>query len=62
MARNGATEDVTPVFKLNTDDYVTRYMARETAVDEAVDVPNLKMKMKNAQKRGGVAFGYGSVS
>jgi len=62
MARAGATEDVTPVLKNNTDEYITRYMARETAVDEAVDVPNLKVRMKNAQKRGGVAFGYGSVS
>lgn len=62
MAREGAGEAVTPVRLFDSDDYILRYMAREEAVDEAVDVPELRQDMRDAQKWGGQAFGYGSLS
>ena len=61
MARIGATETVTPV-KYDTENFINRYMAREEATDRAVSVPALKEDMRNIQKDGGVAFGYGEVS
>lgn len=62
MAREGAGEAVTPVRLFDSDDYILRYMAREEAVDFAVDVPELRQDMRDAQKWGGQAFGYGSLS
>lgn len=62
MAREGAGEAVTPVRLFDADDYVVRYMAREEATEVAGDVPELKMAMKDAQKWGGQAFGYGCLS
>lgn len=62
MAREGAGEAVTPVRLFDSDDYILRYMAREDAVDVAADVPELRRDMRDAQKWGGQAFGYGSLS
>ena len=62
MAREGAGEAVTPVKLFDADDYIVRYMARDEATEFASDVPELKMAMKDAQKWGGQAFGYGCLS
>lgn len=64
MARRGATEPLAPIRKQRQDVFIQRYMAREQAT-EALDiesVPQLKRRMKQAQGRAGVAFGYGQVS
>ena len=61
MARDGATEDLTPVRK-DTENFIMRYMARKEAVDIARSVPELKEDMRNIQGDGGIAFGYGEVS
>lgn len=61
MARDGATEDLTPVRK-DTENFIMRYMARENAVDIATSVSDLKTAMRDIQGDGGVAFGYGEFS
>jgi hypothetical protein len=61
MARDGATEDLTPVRK-DTENFIMRYMARKEAVDVARSVPELKEDMRDIQGDGGIAFGYGEVS
>lgn len=61
MARDGATEDVTPV-RYDTENFVLRYMARAQAVDNAQSVSGLKDDMRHIQGDGGIAFGYGDVS
>ena len=61
MSRDGATEDLTPI-RRDTENFITRYMAREDAVDEAISVPELKEQMRQIQGDGGVAFGYGDFS
>lgn len=62
MARDKATEDLTPVKLEDTDTYITRYMARKEATEKLDSVRNIKRGMKAAQGMGGVAFGYGSIS
>lgn len=62
MARNLATEDVTPVRLFEADSYITRYMARKEAAETLSSVPEIKTAMEQAQKDGGVAFGYGDVA
>lgn len=62
MARNGATEDLTPVRLEDTDAYITRYMARKEATETLDSVTSVKQGMRDAQGLGGVAFGYGEVS
>lgn len=62
MARNGATEDLTPVRLEDTDAYITRYMARKEATETLNSVTSVKQGMRDAQGLGGVAFGYGEVS
>ena len=62
MARNQATEDVTPVRLYEADSYITRYMARKEASETLYSVPEIKTAMAQAQKDGGVAFGYGDVA
>lgn len=57
MARKGSVEEVTPIRLRELDDYVIRYMARKEATDTAIDVPEIKVKMKEAQGLGGVSFG-----
>ena len=37
-------------------------MAREEASETLDNVPEMKMKMRKSQKKGGVAFGYGDVA
>lgn len=66
MARDGATEDLTPV-RMDTENFVMRYMARSEAVDKALtisdsSVSDLKKEMRDIQGDGGVAFGYGDFS
>lgn len=66
MARDGATEDLTPV-RMDTENFITRYMARSDAVDNALSisdssVADLKQEMRDIQGDGGVAFGYGDFS
>jgi hypothetical protein len=64
MARQGATEPLAPIRRQRQDVFIQRYMAREEAT-ESLDIENvsqLKSRMKKAQGRGGVAFGYGQVS
>ncbi|MEW1548340.1 relaxase MobL [Streptomyces tsukubensis] len=63
MARDQATESLAPIRRLRTDDFILRYMARESAVErEGVSRGAAKREMRQAQGKGGVAFGYGSVS
>lgn len=63
MARNKATESLTPVRLTEQEDYIRRYMARREACEPLdVSVAQIKQDMRAAQGMGGVAFGYGSVS
>lgn len=62
MARDGATETLAPIQRQRTDDFILRYMARESAVEHAPGIGAAKAEMKQAQGLGGVAFGYGSIS
>lgn len=62
MARVNATESLAPIKRARTDDFILRYMAREAAVEHAPTRIGAKRRMRRAQGRGGVAFGYGSVS
>lgn len=61
MAREGATEDLTPI-RRDTENFIMRYMARDSAVDYADSVPDLKNEMRDIQGQGGIAFGYGDFS
>ena len=61
MARDGATEDLTPVCK-DTENFVMRYMTRKDAVDNAQSIAGLKNDMRDIQGDGGIAFGYGEMS
>lgn len=62
MARDKATEDLTPVKFEDTDSYIIRYMARKEASETLQSVSEIKQGMRDAQGFGGVAFGYGDVS
>jgi hypothetical protein len=63
MARNQATESLAPIRRLRTDDFILRYMARESAVERpGVTRSAAKARMREAQGKGGVAFGYGTAS
>ena len=62
MARDLATEDVTPVKLQDTDSYILRYMARKEASERLNSVPEIKASMRAAQRDGGIAFGYGDVA
>lgn len=64
MARDMATEPLTPIRRQRTDDFILRYMARRDATEtiEVRDRAALKRKMASAQGEGGVAFGYEQVS
>lgn len=62
MARDGATESLAPIQRMRTDDFILRYMAREKAVERAPSRSAAKQEMREAQGRGGVAFGYDQVS
>ena len=62
MSRDKASETLTPVKLAAHDNYITRYMARESAVERIDDRDDVKPEFKSMQKYGGVAFGYGSIS
>lgn len=62
MSRDKATETLTPVRLTEQEDYINRYMARKDAVEKIDDRHEVKVKFRNIQKNGGVAFGYGSPS
>ena len=62
MARVGATEDITPTKLQEFDTNLTKYIARERATNLFDDIPSMKQCMRNAQRYGGVAFGYGDVA
>lgn len=57
MARDNATEVLTPVTKKPIDTFITRYMARGEAAEEANSLKDLHQKFKDAQGLGGRAFG-----
>ena len=57
MARDKATELLTPVAKKPIDSFITRYMARTTATEVASNVPDLKLRMQKSQGLGGRSFG-----
>lgn len=57
MARDGATETVTPVTKAPIDNFITRYMARDNATETASNLPKLQEDFKKAQGLGGRGFG-----
>ncbi|WP_257478321.1 relaxase MobL [Acidipropionibacterium jensenii] len=68
MARGTATETLAPIRKDSADDFIMRYMVRNSAVERAeapgaaASADRLKTSMRAGQGHGGVAFGYGSVS
>ena len=62
MARERAVETLVPVRLRDVDSYVRRYELRREAADTGSDVASIKKDMRDAQKYGGVAFGYGCVS
>lgn len=62
MARDMASEPITPATRYNIDTYITKYMVREGAVEQMDTIPSIKNAMYNGQRRGGSAFGYGDVA
>ena len=62
MSRDLAGENIAPTRVSETEDYLHRYDLREQAVQDSVDIPTLRRKIKDSQKRGGVAFGDGDPS
>ena len=62
MARNGATETLTPVRATEQEDYIKRYMARESAVERIDGREDVKPEFRKIQKYGGVAFSRDDVS
>lgn len=62
MARNLATEGIAPERLQDDDKAMMKYMARKEAVETTTSIPKMKRKMRDAQKYGGVAFGYGDVA
>lgn len=62
MARNGAVEDLTPVFKRDTDTYIMRYMARNDATESIYDKSELVYELNTMDGLSGVAFSKDSVS
>lgn len=63
MARELATEPITPIRYSPAQDFIMRYMARDSAVEKLPESKTeLKHQFRNAQGQGGVAFGYGELS
>lgn len=56
MSRGAAVENITPVRLSESESMLSRFDAREKAVNEENSVPELRHKMKKAVKQGGVAF------
>lgn len=61
MARVGATEGLTPI-RLADEPFLERYAVRKEISDRAESVDDMKDKMWEAQRYGGVAFGYGKYA
>lgn len=59
MARDLATENITPATLHDAESYLVKYGKREDAVDSFDNVSDIKDAMYDAQKLGGIAFGYG---
>lgn len=57
MARDDATETVTPVIKYNIDTFITRYIARDHATEQAQDLNDLHNRFYDAQGLAGRGFG-----
>lgn len=57
MARDNATETLTPIKKLSIDNFITRYMARDNATEQANSLGDLGHKFYKAQGLGGRSFG-----
>lgn len=58
MARDGATEALAPVLRGPLDDYITRYMLRDEAVEKwPDDVAGARHEMESAEGFAGKAFG-----
>lgn len=63
MGRDDAVERIPPVRLMNTDQFIQRYMARKSATERLdLDIPEIQDEIESADKAGGIAFGYGSVS
>lgn len=62
MARPDAVETLAPIRRDRVDNYVTRYAARDSAVDRAITPSDVRTEIADHLKYGGVAFGYGQVS
>lgn len=62
MGRDDAVESVDPIRQHSMDDFILRYNARASAVDKALTLPDAKKKATSVTGKGGIAFGYGSLS
>lgn len=59
MARDGASETLTPTTKQNIDNFVTKYMARDSATETALNPRDLQQKINKVSGLGGRGFGKG---
>ena len=62
MARAAATENLAPTKLRDTDALLDRYDAMAQAAKDAVSVADMKERMHNTRRRGGIAFGDGNAS
>lgn len=72
MARDKATEDLSPVVMLDAgrydvpgrdqSEFIEKYMLREEAIDRAPDIRSVRKAVADGDRYSGVAFGYGSVA
>lgn len=62
MARKGATEPIAPIRQSRTDDFIQKYMVRESATEALRNPIEVQRKAEDVVKFGGVAFGYGQVA
>lgn len=62
MARNNATEVLSPVQYRDIENFQLRYMARKSATDKAITRDGLKYRMKREEGKSGVAFSEDNIS
>lgn len=62
MARDGATEDLTPVRFDDADVFIERYMTRRSATESLTSIPEIKSTIADIDGLGGVAFCENEVS
>lgn len=62
MSRKGATEPITPAKIEDVAGFITNYMGRDEATEQAASVDDLKIRFRSFEKLGGRAFGYGDIS